>query len=106
MARQLTKTRPDGAHYLRPAEIEAQIDEVIQLGLPHIEARLLITDRQNPDYVRNECLVHLVRQGRRTTDQSLMTAVLPVLLGRCEANLRVKVPPGRSEEHTSELQSL
>jgi hypothetical protein len=95
MARPLTKTESNGAFYVRPASVEAQIDEAVQLAPPDLRARLLITDRDNPGYLCTECLVHLMRQGRRSGNETLMSAVLPVLLGRCEANLTVTVPDGR-----------
>ena len=94
MARPLTKTDANGVVYVRPSVVEVQADEAVQLPLPNLRARLLITNRNDPGYLRTECLVHLVRQGRRSGDQTLMSAVLPVLLGRCEANLLVKVPDG------------
>jgi len=95
MARPLTKTESSGALYVRPASVEAQIDEAAQLAPPDLRARLLITARDDAGYLRHECLVHLMRQGRRSGNEALMSAVLPVLLGRCEANLTVTVPDGR-----------
>jgi len=92
MARPLTATASDGALYARPSAIEAQIDEVVELSQADLRARLLVTDRNDPYYLRSETLVHLIREGRRCDDQHLMNSVLPVLLGRCEANLLVKVP--------------
>ena len=80
--------------YTRPFAVEAQIDEAICLSRSDLRTRLLIADRNAPGYLRSECLVHLVREGRRSDDQQLISAVLPVLLGRCEANLLVKVPDG------------
>lgn len=95
MARPLTKTKTGGASYTRPSTVEAQIDKAICLSQSDLRTSLLIADRNAPGYLRSECLVHLMREGRRSDDQLLMGAVLPVLLGRCEANLLVKVPDGR-----------
>lgn len=94
MARALTNTEPDGSLYMRPVAVEAQIDETLRLTRFELQSRLLITDRKASGYLRNESLVHLVREGRRAGDQQLMNAVLPVLLGRCEANLLAKVAEG------------
>ena len=101
MARPLTKTGPDGARYTRPAELDAQIDAVIQLSLPELRARLLLTNRNDPGYLRHESLVHLVRQGRRSADDALLNTVLPILLGRCEAVLNAKVPDGQIPDAAS-----
>jgi len=100
MARPLTKPGDKGP-LIRPAVIEAQIDEAIALVLPALRARLVVTDHQHPLHLRSETLVHLVRHGRRIGDQALIGAALPVLLGRCEANLFVKVPDGQLPEAAS-----
>lgn len=106
MARPLTKTESDGALYMRPPGVEAQIDETVRLSLPDLRVRLLITDRNHPGHLRSECLVHVVREGRRSGNQALMSAVLPVLLGRCEANLLVKVPDGGMPDAASLRQEI
>ncbi|MBU1057869.1 MAG: hypothetical protein KJ804_06065 [Proteobacteria bacterium] len=95
MARPLTHTKKDGSLYTRSSVVEAQIDTTVQLSQSDLQARLLIIDRNDPGYLVSECLVHLVRKGRRSDDQKLMYAVLLVLLGRCEANLLNKIPDGR-----------
>lgn len=94
MARPLTKIKVGGPSYTRPFAVEAQIDEAICLSRSDLRTRLLIADRNASDYLCTECLVHLVREGRRSDDQQLISAVLPVLLGRCETNLLVKVLDG------------
>lgn len=95
MARPLTRTRKDGTPYTREAAVEAQIDEVLALTPEALQGRLLITQPQDPAYLRSETLVHLMRHGmrehRRSRDQRLVNAVLPVLSGRCERTVRVKV---------------
>ena len=106
MARALTNTVPGGALYTRPSAVEAQINEAICFSRTDLLTRLLIVDRKAPGYLRSECLVHLVREGRRSGDQQLMSAVLPVLLGRCEANLLVKVPDGEMPDAASLRQEI
>lgn len=106
MAQPLTKTEPDGTPYRRPAAVEAQINTAVQLTLPDLRRRLLVTKRDDAGYLCSECLVHLLRHGRRAGDQALMSAVLPVLLGRCEANLLVTVPDGRMPDATSLRQEI
>ncbi|MBO0134631.1 hypothetical protein [Agrobacterium burrii] len=93
MARPL-KTESDGVVYARPPNVETQIDEALQLSVTDLRRRLQNTDRNDSSHLRSECLVHLVREGCRSGDQALMTAVLPILLGRCEANLRITVADG------------
>lgn len=106
MAQPLTKMKPDGTLYARSSAIEAEIDRAARLSLPALSLGLAIGDRNNPDYLSSECLVHLVRQGRHSNDQGIMSAVLPVLLGRCEANLLVKVPDGGMPDAASLRQEI
>ena len=94
MARPLTNRRLGGALYTRPRVVEAQIDEAICLSRSDLRIRLSMGDRNALSYLRSECLVHLVREGRRSDDQQMMSAVLPVLLRRCEAILLSKMPDG------------
>ena len=95
MARPLTKKNQAGAPYTRDADVQAQIDDVIGLELTRLKRRLKVSDQRAADHLRSECLVHLVRHGVRESNQGLVSAVLPVLLARCEANLIVKIPDGR-----------
>jgi hypothetical protein len=106
MARPLTNTDANDGLYTRPSAVEAQIDEAGRLSRSDLQARLSVTDRNDPAYLRSECLVHLVREGRRANDQQLMSAVLPVLLGRCEVNLLVKVPDGGMPDAASVRQEI
>lgn len=80
---------------VRPKVINDQIDAVLKLGQVALRARLAIGDGRNPDHLRSETLVYLVRHGRQIGDQNLISLVLPVLLGRCETNLLIKVPDGQ-----------
>ncbi len=82
------------------------MDEAVQLKLPDLRRRLLVTHRNDSAYLCSECLTHLLRRGRRAGDQPLMSLVLPVLLGRCEANLLVTVPDGRMPDATSLRQEI
>ena len=94
MARPLQKVGVDGP-LVRPDAVEAQINVALTLTPQGLRARLAIIDRQDGNHLRSETLVHLVRHGRRTGDQGLISLVLPVLLARCEVNLIVKVPDGQ-----------
>ena len=86
---------------VRPRAIEDQFDAALNLASGPLRARLAIVDRKHPDHLHSETLVHLVRHGRRIGNQNLISLVLPVLLGRCEANLLMKVPDGQLPEAAS-----
>jgi len=74
--------------------VEAEIGRALQDDMPTLLRRLRTVDRQSPDYLRSECLVHLVRAGLRNGDEPRLNAALGALLARCEANLSVKIPDG------------
>jgi hypothetical protein len=90
MARTLQKVGDDGP-LVREEAVEAQIDAALTLTPQLLRSQLAIGDPRDADYLRSETLVHLVRHGRRSGDQGLVSLALPVLLARCEANLIVKV---------------
>ena len=90
MARPLTKHK-DGVRYTRPSVVEANIDDVVRAEPATVRRRLLVTDKSASGYLRSECLVHIIREAHRNGDEKTRDAVLPVLLGRCEAILGTKV---------------
>lgn len=77
--------------YTRPQAVESVIEGALRDDLPTLKRRLAITDKGSSDYLPSECLVHLIRDARRRKDDRSLNAVLPILLGRCEAILRAKV---------------
>ena len=100
MVRPLTKRTRDGERYDRPRAIEREISIALQDDRGTLRHRLKVTDIESPSYVSSECLVHLFRDAHRNGDDHLTNAILPVLLGRCEAILKTKIAdsvPGSSE---------
>ena len=81
MAQPLSKKDGTGLLYKRDPEVEAQIDEAINLDLASLKQRLQVTDQNASSRLRSECLVHLVRHGRRQNDQALMSAVAAIVSG-------------------------
>ena len=94
MARALTKTKEDGSLYVRPPEIERQIDEVLPLGISELRARLTVTDKEASTYLRSETLVHLIRGAILAKRDDVSNGVLPVLLMRCAGILNAKMHEG------------
>ena len=99
MVRPLTKRKRDGVRYVRPRAIESEIAIALQDDRGTLRHRLMVTDIESPSYLSSECLVHLFRDAHRKGDDRRMSAILPVLLGRCEAILKttiVESEPGAS----------
>lgn len=92
MARPLTKKDGNGTLYTRPATIEAAIDEAMREDLDTLIRRAKISKRSSPGFVPLECLVHIIRDARRRGDQGMMSVLMPIMLGRCEAILIRKIP--------------
>jgi len=90
MARPLEKTT-NAKLYTRPPEIEAAADAVLGQDLATQRRRALIRDRHHSEYLPSECLVHLIREAKRRSDDPARDKLLRLLLTRCEANLNVKV---------------
>lgn len=90
MVRSLTKLRSDGTPYTRPAEVERQITRALTQDVKTLATRAAL-DRSSPNHLSSECLVYLIREGRRTNNDSLMSALIPMLLQRCEACLLKRV---------------
>ena len=68
MVRLLTKCNKDGERYTRPRAIECEIEGALRDDLPKLKRRLTVTDRGSSDYLRSECLVHLIRDALRRKD--------------------------------------
>lgn len=91
MVQPLTKGSLGGV-YIRPQRVEAEIAAVLGQDLATIRHRLTVTARDSKDYLSSECLVHLVRLSLRENNNPRANAVLTVLMSRCEATLKAKIP--------------
>ena len=93
MAKPLTKiSRKTGNLYTRPPNVEQNIDGALGQDPETICKRFLVTDWGSPEYLTSECLVHLFRDALRCGDKSMRDRLATVLLQRCEATLKHKIP--------------
>ena len=100
MVRPLTMRTKTGELYVRPPAVETAIRGALREDWTTLRRRLEVTNVRSPEHLRSECLVHLARAASRKGDDRRMIAIVPVLLGRCEAILRARIPdsdPGASE---------
>ena len=105
MARSLTKVDEQGQLYKRPPSIEAIIDAANRQDLRTVIRRAAITNQRSPEFLPLECLTHLIREARRSGNES-MNSLLPLLLSRCESILKRKMPTeevGNWEEVRQEI---
>ena len=96
MARPLSKkdlTRPPG--------IERKIDIALPQDWAILSRRARETNPQSGDFLPSECLVHLLRDAIRRSDDRIARVLMPQLLKRAEANLERTVPDGRMRDAES-----
>ncbi len=91
MATPLTKRDQNGDLYKRRNLIEDAINNLMNENLENLTRRASIPNTSSPDYVPSECLVHFIRGARQTDDEPMLSALLPVLLRRCEGTLLSKI---------------
>lgn len=94
MARPLNKIKGTGDFYIRPAEIEASIDEALTQDLETLLQRANIRSPKRPGYMPLECLLHLAREARLKGDKRAESKLLRPLLMRCELILMKTIPDG------------
>lgn len=92
MVRPLTKRDKTGNLYVRPHQVEAQINTILTQNSSTLRSCLAVADHQAPDYLHSESLVHLIREARRNSNDAIFNTALPVLLDRCKAILSAKIP--------------
>jgi DNA-directed RNA polymerase specialized sigma24 family protein len=95
MVRPLTKVSRSGELYTRPATIETAIAAALGFDRITLEQRAAVTDRNSPEYIPSECLVHLIRKKHRETNAPARDQLLNILLRRCEARLARTLPDDR-----------
>ena len=91
MANPLTKHSKEGVLYARPPEVESNIDGARDQETAVLMRRAQQTDRSSADYLKSECLVHLIRAAIRGGDESRYNTLLPILLSRCQTILSRKI---------------
>jgi hypothetical protein len=96
MAEPLTKRTKSGALYTRPAAIEAAIDKALALDRMTLERCATVQDKNSPDYIAPECLVHLVRKRHREANAPGRDQLLYLLLQRCVSGLARALPDDRA----------
>ena len=99
--RELTHRNRDGETYRREAAVEAQIAAALTLAPAALAERARIRDLAAPSYLREECLVYLLRECACAGDAALLAALGEALLGRCTGYIAGKLhalgPAGRDD---------
>jgi DNA-directed RNA polymerase specialized sigma24 family protein len=78
----LTKRDAMGMLYVREPEVDIQIIEILQLEKTELIKRLAISDVSAANYVKEECLVYLIRHFKREGIQDFESEVVNQLVKR------------------------
>jgi hypothetical protein len=105
MARPLLKKSGKGV-LTRPPGIEAKIDAALTQDWATLSGRARVIDPQSPEFLPSECLVHLIRDALRRSDDRVPRVLMPHLLKRAEANLLRTVPDIRMRDAESVRQEI
>jgi hypothetical protein len=97
MVRPLTKRKTTGELYQRPPEIQAAIESVLALSRAELLRCCRISDPGHQDFLRPECVVHMIRAAQSDGDKELSNGLLAGLFQRCSAMLLGTIPNARSQ---------
>ena len=95
MVRSLQKRDRDGNLYTRPPAIETAIEIATQQNLATLRRRACVSNPSSTDFLPLECLVYLLRDAWRCSDEQTMNCLMAPFLMRCEAILNAKMPDSR-----------
>jgi hypothetical protein len=96
MAEPLTGKSLDGSTHARPPDVERAIDVALQLPRGEVARRLSITSLADPDFIRDEVVVHLVRLTVRDNNEAFFGKLFLALRTRIVRRLP------RGDDTTSE----
>ena len=88
LAKPLTRSTKDGRPYARPPEVESQLEELLRASAEEQLARARIADKALPKYVKDECLVYLIRESWLADDSARYSDLTAQLLGRCTRSIQ------------------
>lgn len=97
----LTRHQRDGTLYTRRVDVEQQLAGLIGLSREAVLSALQIRDATSGNYVRSECLVHLIRAARHDSDHSYFDALYRELARRIDMTL-----PRAAGERVGEIENV
>lgn len=108
LARPLTRSTRAGEPYVRPPEVESQLELLLGASANEQLTRAAETNKESPRYVRDECLVYLIRDAWVAGDSARYSTLTEQLLRRSargiQHNLRtLGVAPGDEKDVYGEV---
>lgn len=102
----LTRRNREGQLYVREPDVERQIATALPLRREALLKRAAISDRASPEYLKEECLVYLIRHYRRSGDELRVSDLSAALVRRTTRIIRKhlwSLGPEMLEEGYSEV---
>lgn len=87
-AEPLTRRNRGGALYVRDPDVERQIAGALALPREALRKRVAIIDRGSPDYLKEECLVYLLRHYQRGGNEGTVGDIAAALVRRSARIIR------------------
>ena len=102
MVAELRKRKPDGSLYERPAAIQKALIELEKVSRDDLARRCAIRNRDDPEYVADECLMYFVRASRADNSEAHFDQLFKLLDERV---LRRLPRPDSPDGETSSLKA-
>lgn len=83
LAKPLTRSTKAGTPYVRPPEVESQLNELLGESAAEQLARAKCTDKGASQFLKDECLVYVVREAWLADDSALYSELSQQLIRRC-----------------------
>jgi DNA-directed RNA polymerase specialized sigma24 family protein len=91
LANPLTRLTRTGEPYVRPPEVQAELDELLGANAVEQLARAKVADKTSTAYVRDECLVYLIQQAALGDDAERYNTLAALLLKRIVRGIQRKL---------------
>ena len=87
MAEALRKKKDDGSAYSRPPDVETAIDALLALARDELVQKCKISVGSHRDYVKSECILHLVRLAKSDNNDRHFESLFRILRLRVQRAL-------------------
>ena len=88
LAKPLTRSTKAGKPYVRPQEVEVQLNQLLGESPAEQLARAKCTDKGSSRFVKDECLVYLVREAWFADDVAVYSELSQQLIRRCTRTIQ------------------
>lgn len=83
VSRPLTRRTREGVPYVRDPDVQRQIEVALSLDPPDLIARAKVSNPAADDFLREECLVSVIREYFAIGHDAMVSALFETLLSRC-----------------------